>query len=143
MKTWRLSAATSKSHMPSIVKSEEREANFIQLRRSRPFPGLLSLIFFSTITVDALKEYGWIFNDDPRYKKSEEDTEALYTLVPVGSNGAIGMHQPPKNSKASKGKSGRVFESRILENIDRLTLELKDLGIRMKLPVDWGVCRSV
>jgi len=97
------------------------------------------LNLLSTITLAALEEYGWIFDDNPHYQKSEEDTESLYTLVPIGSTGGIGMHQPPKNPKASKSKSGRLFERRIVENLDRLALELENAEIKLKLPVDWGV----
>jgi hypothetical protein len=94
---------------------------------------------FSTITIAALEEYGWIFDDKPRYQKSEEDTESLYKLVPIGSTGGLGMHQAPKNYQASKSKSGRMFERRIVENIDRLASELKNEEIKLKLPMDWGV----
>jgi hypothetical protein len=49
------------------------------------------------------------------------------------------MHQAPKNSEGSTRKRGRVFEIRIVENLDRLALELENEEIKLKLPVDWGV----
>lgn len=147
MKTWKHFVVPSKSHTTLIARSEARGKDIILHREFGSIAWTVLIFVFSTVTTAILTEFGWDFNDAPKYTESGEVTGALYDIVPEGSGEPIGMTPGPvffvyKGSNQYK-KSPRVFQSRIVESIDRLKDVLEAKATKLALPTDWGVSNRV